>query len=381
MLISNGSIVKVPRVWLNTSVVVLFLILFAIQKPYSILSCYVITAGYLVLQNDIISFNRKPFLVFVVAVGLCLPALFLLNHGPTPFVYLILSPILLLFANVYAKQDIFSITLSLKHSLRFLVTIVLIGIFFNRDEISPLEGLIPGTSSNGITSFLIILYIPFAICSLRTVGRLPVREAVAVFFISLIGLGRGSILVSLALLIFAISFNVYISKLKFFYKVVLLLLTIIPITTYCVINFNDIAQLISDVIASSKFAHSVADGPRAQILTEYMAKIDAVSFILGSNYSGTSIINVFDNNPHNSYIRIHSFYGIWGVFLVFLPVLFILFSKVRWLLKFAVLFLISSMLARAFSEPLFFPTPLDVFYFLSIFVYYYHCIPHHSMRS
>jgi hypothetical protein len=369
---NNYQSIKPRHFVLDTIFITSFLILFAIQQPYSLLSCYILPFVYLLLNKGTISLNREPLIIFLVAVGLCMPAMLLINHGYTPFIYIIMSPVLVLFARAYAKKNIFSITLSLKYSFWVLTTLVLIGVYVNRDEIAPLEGLIEGTSTNGIPSYLIVLFIAYSISALRAVGHLPIFAAFSNLIISVIGLGRGSIIVAAILLIFVLSFEFYLSKIKTLYKFIIFTLITISATAYIMSNWSQLSTLVSDIILGSKFVDGVFDESRGQIISEYFAKIDILHFFLGADFLGTSIVEKFDGNPHNSYIRVHAFYGLWGLVLIFLPLLIIFIKKVNRPFKFAVFFLIFSALVRAISEPIFFPSLLDFFYVLYFFIFYYH---------
>lgn len=377
---SNQSI-RLRHFSLDTIFISLFLILFAIQQPYSLLSCYILPFVYLLLHKGTISFSRQTLLIFLAAIGLCMPAMFLINHGYTPLIYIMMSPVLMLFARAYARKNIFSISSSLKYSFWILMTVVLIGVYVNRDEIAPLEGLIAGTSTNGIPSYFIVLFIAYAISALRAVGHLPIFAAFSTFLISVIGLGRGSIIIAAILLIFVLSFEFYLSKIKTFYKFIILIFIAISATAYIASNWSQLSTLVENIILGSKFVDGLYDDARGQMISEYLAKLDILHFFLGADYLGTSILEKYDGNPHNSYIRVHAFYGLGGLVLIFLPVLIIFFKKINWHFKFAVFFLILCGLIRGISEPIFFPSLLDFFYVLYFFIFYYHYNSHYPVKS
>lgn len=349
-----------------------FLTLFAAQQSFSLLACYFLSFFYLLIQKDAISINKKLLTFYLVVAVFFIPAILSINHGYTPIIYFIMYPLLFLFAKTYSKKNIFSITFSLKYSFWILSILICIGIYLNSDKPDPLEGLIPGTSTNGITSYLIVLYIAYSIASLSAFGHLPIYAGFLNLIISIFGLGRGSILVAGLLLIFVLSFQFYCLRVKNLYKLLLLTAFILLCAAYVISYWNQLMTIGEDIISASKFAGGLYDEARAIMISEYAAKIDILHFFLGADYWGTSIINRFDGNPHNSFIRAHAFFGFWGLVMIFLPLLIILGKKVNWQYKFVVLFLIFSALLRAITEPIFFPSMLDFFYFLYFFLFYYH---------
>ena len=378
LITGNRQGVLIPRYWLDAAVIILFLILFAFQRPYTLLSCYLIAALYVLFRWDYISISRSVLAYYLWAVCLCLPAMSLFNHGSTPFVYLLFSPILILFASLYANQSIIAITSSLSRAFWILAILTLSVVFKNGDMITPLEGLIPGTSTNGIPSYFIVLFVALAISSLMSSGRIPVAASLATFVIALIGVGRGSIIVGAVLLLFSLSFRLTRSKMRSGYKSFIILSATLVLAAFTAYHFNEISIIYETIITGSKFENGILDEHRGRMISDYVAKIDGLPLILGADFIGTSIAERYGGNPHNSYIRVHAFYGLWGVLCVFLPLLLVAVKKIDWRLKFPILFLIGCALIRASTEPLFFPSLLDFFYFLYFLMFYYH---YHSLAT
>ena len=372
LIMGNSQGLSIPRYWLDAAVISLFLILFAFQSPLTLISCYGLSALYVLFRWDYISIRRSIFTYYLWAACLFLPAMSLFNHGITPYVYLLLFPVLVLFASLYAKQPINAIKSSLSCSFWMLIILTLSAVFKNGYSTEPLEQLIPGTSTNGIPSYFIVLFVALAISSLISVGRMPVVASIATLIVAILGVGRGSIIVAAILLLFSLSFTFFRSKMRPGYKSSIILLAVLVAIIFIANNFNEILITFETLVKGSKFSNGIWDEHRAKIIMEYIAKIDALPFILGADYIGTSILDFYDGNPHNSYIRVHAFYGLWGVLCVFIPLILLAVKDVEWQLKLSILFLIGCALLRATSEPIFFPSLLDFFYILYFFMFHYH---------
>jgi len=91
--------------------------------------------------------------------------------------------------------------------------------------------------------------------------------------------------------------------------------------------------------------------------------------LIGNSYEDTLINKYYGGNPHNSFLRLHSFYGIFGLITVFLILIFILFRKKMSSDKFVFICLLILIFFRAYTEPILFPSSLDLFFFLSLFIY------------
>lgn len=371
-IIGSKHSLYVPRYVVDSIVLVVFVVLFAYQRPSSILGCYLVSALYIFFNQDLLSIKKSGVRLYLGFVSLCIPSVMSFNHGYTPYLYLILSPLLVLFASVYNSQSITTIELSLKYLFWILVTLTFIGVVANHDSVAPLEGLIEGTSTNGIPAYIIVVYIAFALASICSSWSVPVLPALATLVIAIIGLGRGSIIVSTLLVLFSLGFKLVTSKVGSLYKYFMVFFVTVIAIILMPFNFSELQLLFDEMILSSKFSDGVLDEHRGRMIADYLGKINGSSLILGADFAGTSIIERYGGNPHNSYIRAHSFYGIWGLVAIFLPLILVFVKKIKWTLKLTFLFLLMCALARAMSEPIFFPSALDFFYILYFFILFTH---------
>lgn len=145
---------------------------------------------------------------------------------------------------------------------------------------------------------------------------------------------------------------------------------VFPVVFFVASNIGEIIDGIELMIEGSKFSGGILDEHRGLIISDYINKIDGFRLIFGTDYENTSINDWYGGNPHNSFIRVHSFYGIFGLLFVFFPVIAILISRKNSVQKFVFMVFIILALLRAVSEPIFFPSTLDFFYFLIFFVFF-----------
>lgn len=90
------------------------------------------------------------------------------------------------------------------------------------------------------------------------------------------------------------------------------------------------------------------DYSRERILEAYMSHIDLYTFIIGYNISKDPTIHSFGDNPHNSYIKLHSHMGVF--FLV--PLVLVGWSIVSFIRnrQFLYLLLLLSLLIRCYTD-------------------------------
>jgi hypothetical protein len=124
------------------------------------------------------------------------------------------------------------------------------------------------------------------------------------------------------------------------------------------------------IAEGSKFEQGVLDVHRGYMLSDYLDKLDALSLFIGTSYEGTSINLYYGGNPHNSYIRVHSFFGLFALFAVFAPLFLMLLSHKDRTQTIIIFLLVTVALIRATTEPILFPTPLDFFYIMYFVLYF-----------
>lgn len=359
-------------IFLLLDVTFLFAILFsfALQQPEFLVAGFALCAIYVLLKLD--AWVDLERLLLVLAVGaLLLPAAFSLNNGFSPLFYLFSTFFTFYAAERFSRADISHVCSAITAVFWVCFICIMVGALIYWDEAEPLENIIPGTSTNGIPSYMIVLYVTLSVCVFFRKKRLPILASVATFAVALIGLGRGSIIVAAMLLLFSITVNQLLAGRV---RESLVLLGASILTLVLVISFDLCASCnsIEQLIEGSKFSAGVLDEHRGRMVEDYIEKMSGLSMLFGVDYSGTSIATSYGGNPHNSFIRLHSFYGAAGLLVVLASLFSVVVSSKQFPSKLVVFILLASLFIRAATEPILFPTQLDFFYFVCLFVFFRH---------
>lgn len=356
---------------LDTLFLILVLVAFAVQQPITIILSYALFALYIFKDRRRVAITLIHTLAFSVILLLLLLSVLNFKHGATSLFYLATLPLVVLSAHLFSSKPLDYIFSCLTNVFWLFVTAITFGLALHWDDPAPLGAIIPGSSTNGLPSYLIVLQIGLAITALMKNSRLPLMSAIATLIVAIFGLGRGSMVVAALTLILSILANLYILNSKFDRKIFSrILIPAVPIFGYYILNnYDNLASSVDIIIEGSKFSDGILDEHRGRIFKDYTTKIDAWSLLFGTDYAGTSIIKQYGGNPHNSFIRMHSFYGIFGLILIAFSLILILISKKNNTYKLITFILVLLSLIRAATEPIFFPSTLDFFYLLYIFVY------------
>jgi hypothetical protein len=221
----------------------------------------------------------------------------------------------------------------------------------------PLDKLLaPHTSSNGVTSALIILQASFSLLQFALYRKITLPTAVVTLAICILGFGRGSIVASAiivaVLLAFSISWNRPWRTALIFGALIL-------------VGFTHASAVVEFVTLNTKIRVGFEDAPRQAMISQYLARIDGADAFFGADFRGTVIEEDFLGNPHNSYIRAHHLFGLPYLLglLLFVVLMVDLRQRVRMLVFGGLMIMVVA--ARAFTEAILFPAPMD-FYFFSM---------------
>jgi hypothetical protein len=229
----------------------------------------------------------------------------------------------------FSRESIDTVEGALKHLYWIFLFLIAIALFVFRDEPEPLGAILPWVSTNGIPSYLIVVQIALSLAYYLNHDRLPIFSTICTLIVAVYGLGRGSMIVGLLLFFLSVFVNIYIAKSDVYRyqtkKTVVIIM--IAVAILIMLNYDEVIFSLDLWIEGSKFSGGVLDEHRGKIITDYLGKIEGSELLFGTSYENTSITQNYGGNPHNSYIRIHSFYGILGLILVFIPLLMVLFSK------------------------------------------------------
>lgn len=350
---------------------------FVLQRPETLLFGGVLCAVYAASNRK--SFHVKwseLFVVLIVAL-ICGFSVLSFNHGLSPIFYLFSTFAIFYAAMHFNSSSIKELSLSLR--IVFWLAIFAIGWVLLKywDFPEPFGEIIPGSSTNGIPSYLIILQIALSLAVFLERKRLPITSPIFTLAVAVFGLGRGSIVVACIILTSSIVINFSLNQMTRTTRLAIMLLMALAVLIVLFVfgSYFDYGLINDNLVGQTKFSEGLLDPYRAEIFDEYLSKLDYFSLLFGADYSGTVIATQYDGNPHISYVRTHAYYGFFGLlFVVFSPMLILLSNK-KLLYKFVFLSFILFALIRALSEPLLFPTLLDFFYFSYFFMFFRYAPP------
>lgn len=359
------------RVFYKSVFLVFLIMAFVFQRPETLFFGGVLCAAYAISGVNFSRFKWNGFVASLFVVVACSLAVFRFNHGLSPVFYLFSTFSAFYAAKYFNEASIKEISRSLE--VVFWLAIFAIGFVLLRywGYPEPFGEVIPGSSTNGIPSYLIVLQIALSLAMFLEKKKLPVWAPVFTLAVAVFGLGRGSIVVAGMILVSSILINFVLNEMMILNRfAVIFFCTLIILLALFILSFYYDYDLFINLIDQSKFREGLLDPFRGVILDQYLNKLDYFSFFLGSDYSGTVIDSFYAGNPHISYVRTHAYYGIFGLLFVVLSPLLMVLSNKKSLYKFVFLSFVFFALIRALSEPLFFPTLLDFFYFLYFLMFF-----------
>lgn len=353
--------------YLEVVVVLAIPFLFLLQSTFGFLVIF----GLLVLcvaVNFKKSFSSNILLVVFIFTLSVFPVLLIFQHGLSHVFYYLMTVFSILTAKIISELKLKQLLYLFSFIFWFFVAFSLVGYYLNRDLVEPFSGLVDGSSTNGIPSYLIVLQIIYSLVYYSVNKRLPVTAVFFTIIIAVLGIGRGSIYTSVLILFLTLTFNFYIDlKAKRYKLVIYFLLLCFSVLLFLAINVDMFFLYLE---SRTKALQGLSDPYRNRILYEYISLIEWWQVLLGGQYKGTVISSLYDGNPHISFVRSHAYLGLlYTLLIAFSPLLFIFYTR-KFIDSFIFLTLTSVLVLRSLSEPILFPTALDIFYYLIFFVYF-----------
>jgi hypothetical protein len=225
----------------------------------------------------------------------------------------------------------------------------------------PLEGLFEHSSSNGITSCLIVLQVNYSAIQYLVRRKSSLITALLTLAICIIGYGRGSILASSAI----VATNLLFSASWRSYRAAAGALCVLAVGAVLLLAYGrDVVLFVQE---NTKIGAGLYDEARARMISEYTGRIHAGTLMAGADYRGTVIESEFGGNPHNSYIRAHHLFGLpYILAMILLPCLMVSRGHSFPAVAFTGC-MIFILFVRCATEPILFPTPFDFYYFAICF--------------
>lgn len=351
----------------NTLAATVFLMLlvvaFATRSPM-LLALYTLSALTVVLTNvEVLSRMRgkerdmATVLVAVLTVMLPISA-FRSESALAHYVGVLLS----LGAAYVLTRDLNVYLDASRLSLLAAQSAVAVYLGFSGLEDFPLENMLPDSSSNGVTSYLVLLQANYCIVNFLLRRRSSVATSLITLGICIVGYGRGSLLAAGGIVALNLLFSVSLKSRKHAVLGALLLLCV-GVGVY--VAFNE--EIVTFIEINTKIGVGLEDEPRERIISDYLGKLDELSFLIGADYRGTTIDLDYFGNPHISYIRAHHIFGLpYLAVMLALPLVMLWQGHAVSVKVFCGLMLVL-ILFRAFTEPILFPTLFDLYYFAICF--------------
>ncbi|MGK5033750.1 hypothetical protein [Janthinobacterium sp. LB3P118] len=355
-----------------TAFLVLLVAAFALRMEW-LVGLYIGVALCVVLRNAHMlrmanNVERGVMLLLLCTLTLMLP-LSTMRSWTAPMHYGV--SLLSMGAAFVLSRDIDALLAACKYSLLTALAALFAALLVTGLSDFPLENLIPDSSSNGITSYLIVLQATYSALKFLRHRQASLITASLTLFICIIGYGRGSILASAAIVaINLLSYGSWQPNLRGLRSIALGLGAVFLVSIYFADNIVDFIE------ANTKIGSGLIDEPRQRILTDYMNKIDWASALTGADYEGTSIESDFNGNPHNSFVRAHHIFGaLYLLSLAAFP-LALLRRRLPLPVKAFAGSMLLIMLFRSATEPVLFPTIFDFYFFAFFFALSGKFLPH-----
>jgi hypothetical protein len=324
---------------------------------FPLLYCAFIFLKFYIGSEFLIVNNIVAFLFILFSFGTTLYFLYKLKYRSFIFIFILIflisSIITLLFSSNYRMQDlilIFSyigigimpIFHRLNHFIYKIFAFLFIAYFLYLISNNVDANEVFNASRNFISIFLLILVGYHIISSYQNQVSPSFLLIVLCFVISIWSVGRGGILTFAFLTVF----YPFVTKMKIRNRLVFLIL--FSVALYYVFYFY------GEYIFSIGFARFQSMGiqdSRTDINAEYISvsltKIQNLMF--GSPFGDVISIRDVEGNPHNSFIRLHVYFGIIGVILFFSTFILSLIRLLK-MRAYLLVYLFFALLLRAFTD-------------------------------
>jgi hypothetical protein len=347
-----------------TGLLLLLVVAFATRQPV-FMAIYGLSAFALVLANIklLSSFaGREVIAILGLLFALVLTFPVVLIRNPNVLFHLIIVLLSVCVAYIlirdfrsYARASWFTLIIAQSYVLVYLARSGL--------EDFPLENLLPDSSSNVVTSYLIVLQANACAVMYLLRRQTCLVSAALTLGICIVGYGRSSIIVAAMLLLICTLLSAG-GRTRIGSAVGAILIAVCGLLVY--LSYQDTINTFIEV--NTKIGSGLSDEPRKEIIADYLQKLDgAVPLLFGADYRGTSIEALYFGNPHNSYIRAHNIFGLPYLLCMLAWPLLLDRRHLTGLSRFFVYLMLLLILVRSSTEPLLFPTLFDLYYFALCF--------------
>jgi hypothetical protein len=341
-----------------TAFLTLLVAAYATRYP-PLMGVYLLVAACLVLSNlnvfaDVGVRERTGAIIFVLVLTIMLPLSVFrsetaLLHYATSLISLGVAFVLTQSMEVYFKACRLVLVAAQAAVLGYL--------FYTGLANFPLEDILPNSSSNGVTSYLVVMQANYCLTNYLLYRRASLLTAATTLFICFVGWGRGSLLAASALFVIGVLFKIPGRNLPS------MLLRVLLVGSAVLVAYLLYSAEIVDLVAGTKVASGIYDESRVEMITDYFGRLNGGTLWTGAEYEGTSIADLYNGNPHNSFIRAHHIFGLPYLLAIMLVPVYMVRKAQPLPVKLYAAGIFAIVLFRAFSEPILFPTLFDYFYF------------------
>lgn len=339
---------------------------FALQSMVTLVGGVGLCLLFVIHYRRLLTIDARIMTRALVVLFLFVPAFFKPGHGLSPIFYLFSTGVTFATAYVISRFSAAAIHRAATIIYWFFAAIVgaILILYWGTPE--PFGEVIEGSSTNAIPAYMIVIQLFLCVTTFIMTGRAPILTPALTLMIAFFGNGRGSLVVGSLLVAGSLVINLFPRNVSFLYRALLMAISLVAMVEIA----THATELYDYASRYTKLSVGIEDRNRGDILSSYLAEINPYTFFFGAEYEGTIIDIQYKGNPHISFIRTHSFFGIFALLMALLSPFTVFFSRGRWSLKLPIFFFVSLAVVRAGSEPILFPTLLDVFYFLMIIMYF-----------
>ncbi len=343
------------------------LLTFAAQQPVVLVAGTFMCAFYAIAKHWPVRISNKNLFVFLCVCTLFLPAFLKLDYRLSSIFYFFSTLSMFFAAKAATSQSpaVFLAAFRIVYTGAIVSIAIILYVYWGQPE--PFGQVIEGSSTNGIPTYLIVVQIGLILSNYVAWRQIPIISPILTGAVAFFGNGRGSLVVAGLIIIACILFNLALMRTLSRARQLIFVLFLMMIVIGIVWQGDELFDML---INYTKLSVGLEDSNRIEIFKQYVEKLNLWTFLTGADYTGTVIDYEYMGNPHIAYIRTHSFFGLPITLLALFSPLFVLFSSKSLGAKMVFLCFIALAALRAVSEPIFFPTLLDFFYFCYFFLFF-----------
>ena len=285
----------------------IFFVAYTGNTSLRILSYLIIllAGGIFLINNQIIRYKRYIQISFIIFLFVFITQIIKFKNPAISLLILFNSILALILLKAKLNQHF------------FLLNYLIICCFF----LSYIyEGNNPNTflfsgSRNVVTIIIFFNLILFHYVEFSNKRRFSITPSILFLIVSICAIGRAGIISSIIYFFVVLFVNFY--KISIGKKILILLFSIF-LSIFCINKYSKELEFVYNYNFRRLSTEGVNynDDPRGEMLERYISNIDISTFILGYDFTTDPFFRPYDNNPHNSFIRLYSYIGIFSLFII-----------------------------------------------------------------